>query len=75
MNLKIGKDISLLSFDEIPGYEIFQPKITHVIQPINILGNDVIVSLIEKIKDPDLSKRLKKILKPKLIIGESCSKI
>lgn len=75
MNLKIGKDISLLSFDEIPGYEIFQPKITHVIQPINLLGKDVIVTLIEKINNPDLSKRLKKILKPKLVIGESCCKI
>lgn len=74
-NMSIPDDISLLSFDEIPGQDIFTPEITHVIQPISALGKDVISALIEMIKQPRASKKIKIILKPKLIIGNSCRKI
>lgn len=75
MNLKIGRDISLLSFDEIPGQYIFQPRITHVKQPVDILGRDVIITLIENIKNSNMSKRFKFVFKPKIIIGDSCRQL
>ena len=34
LELAIPDDISLICFDQIPGYEIFQPKIACIIQPI-----------------------------------------
>ena len=72
MKLSIPKNISLLSFDEIPGYDIFDPKVTHVYQPVNLLGREAIVALIDSIKKPDLQKKTKKYLKPRLIVGNSC---
>ena len=72
MRLKIGKDISLLGFDEIPGQDIFQPRITYIKQPVDMLGKDIIVSLVDRIKKDDNSKRLKIVLDPQLVAGKSC---
>ncbi|MFO7447977.1 MAG: LacI family DNA-binding transcriptional regulator [Ignavibacteriaceae bacterium] len=72
LKLKMPGNISLLSFDEIPGHEIFLPKITHVIQPIEMLGKEVITALVEMIKNPGSKKRTRIVLKPELVIGGSC---
>lgn len=75
LHLSIPDDISLLGFDEIPGQDIFLPKITHVVQSINTLGKDVIVALIDMIKNPDSSKQTRVFVRPKLVIGNSCKTI
>ena len=75
LNLSIPDDMSLLSFDEIPGQDIFHPTVTHVIQPINTLGKDVIVALINIIKNKRPKRKTKIFLKPRLVIGNSCKRI
>ncbi len=75
MKLRIPDDISLVCFDEIPGYEIFDPKITHVLQPIEDLGRAATKLLIEKIEHPNRKGRNVIYLKPELVIGDSCSEI
>ena len=75
LHLEIPEQISLLSFDEIPGYNIFQPKITCVIQPVEPLGHDAAKLLIDRIKNPESPKQKKIYLKPKLVIGNSCKRI
>lgn len=75
LGLRIPDDISLISFDQIPGYEIFQPKIACVIQPVKSLGEKAIAALINKIKKPEKLKRTKIILKPELNLGNSCKKL
>jgi LacI family transcriptional regulator len=72
MQLSIPSDISLVSFDEIPGHEIFYPKITHVIQPINELGKEIMLALLAMISNPELTRQVHVSLKPHLVIGESC---
>jgi LacI family transcriptional regulator len=72
MEISVPENISLLSFDEIPGQEIFKPKITHINQPVNSLGEETISALINMIKHPDKKKRTKISLKPRLVIGDSC---
>jgi LacI family transcriptional regulator len=74
LKLRIPADISLLCFDEIPGHEIFEPKITFVKQSIEKLGNRSIKMLIDKIKKPS-SKFSKILLEPELVIGKSCRKV
>jgi len=74
MNISIPENISLLSFDEIPGQEIFSPKITHINQPVDLLGKEAIAALIELINHPEKKRKIKILLKPKLIIGNSCIK-
>ena len=75
LGLKIPHDVSLLSYDEIAGYEIFRPKITHVRQPVSLLGRDSMLALIELIKNPKSTKRTRIYLKPKLVTGDSCKKL
>lgn len=73
-NKNIPADLSLICFDEIAGYDIFEPRITCIIQPIEDLGNLAIKHLIDKIKH---SKSPKKSiwLKPKLVLGNSCKNL
>lgn len=71
---KIPRDVSLICFDEISGYEIFEPRVTCVVQPIEKLGDLAIKRLIEKIKNPKVSVK-NIVLKPKLVEGDSCGKI
>jgi len=72
MNLKIPDDVSLACYDEIPGYDIFEPKITHVLQPIQELGQRAAMALINKLEKPDHKEKYQLFLKPKLVIGNSC---
>jgi len=73
--LNIPEDISLICFDQIPGYEIFQPRIACVVQPIKSLGEKAISALISKIKKPENSGRTRVILKPELVRGNSCKRL
>lgn len=75
MKLSIPDDISLVCYDEIPGYTIFHPQVTHVLQPIESLGKNVIVALIDKIKNSGHAQKTQIFLKPKLVIGKSCKRI
>jgi DNA-binding LacI/PurR family transcriptional regulator len=75
MRIKIPDDISLAGYDEIPGYEIFEPKITYVLQPIEKLGQTAAKMIIDKIEDTDHVRKQKVYLKPKLIIGASCKRV
>ena len=74
MNLSIPKDISIVCFDEIPGFTVFQPRITHVLQPIELLGKNIMGALIGMIKNQN-SKSVRMYLNPNLVIGNSCRKI
>ncbi len=73
--LKIPDDISLVCYDEIPGNDIFNPKITHVRQPIVELGHRATRLLIDRIENPNRDETAKIFLKPELIMGESCMKL
>ena len=75
IGLQIPEHISLICFDEIPGYNIFNPKITCVVQQIEPLGRNATKVLIERIINPGLSKQKRILLKPVLVIGDSCKKI
>ncbi len=73
--LEIPKHISLICFDEIPGYNIFTPRIASIVQPIEQLGREATRILIERIKNPSTGRQRKVVLKPKLAAGGSCRKI
>ncbi|MFZ0452947.1 MAG: LacI family DNA-binding transcriptional regulator [Ignavibacteriaceae bacterium] len=75
LGMTIPDDISLICFDQIPGYEIFQPRIGCVIQPVKSLGEKAISALISKIKKPEKSGRTRIILKPELNPGNSCKRL
>jgi LacI family transcriptional regulator len=74
LNKKIPYDVSLICFDEIPGYEIFQPAIACISQPVSRLGTESIKILIGKIKHPELRPK-GVLLKPELIPGNSIKRM
>lgn len=73
--MKIPDDISLVCYDEIPGNDIFNPKITHILQPIEELGSQATRILIEKIENRNLKDTVTVLLKPELVLGNSCKTI
>lgn len=73
--LKIPDDISLVGYDEIPGNDIFTPGITHILQPIERLGRDATEILISRIENPRRKASQKLLLKPDLVVRESCRRI
>ncbi|HVO72529.1 MAG TPA: LacI family DNA-binding transcriptional regulator [Ignavibacteriaceae bacterium] len=73
LKLSIPEDISILSFDEIPGSDIFRPEITHVMQPVNTLGKDIMAAMIRMISNS--SQHVRVFQNPELIIGNSVKKI
>jgi LacI family transcriptional regulator len=75
LNISIPKDISLVGFDTIAGQEIFKPKITHILQPVEELGKQATNILIKIIENTNNQKLNTVFLKPKLILGDSVKKI
>ena len=69
--LKVGEDISITGFDDIPLAEHIHPALTTVHQPIYQIGEMVSEMLIQQIKKQPLPVR-HQLLKPKLVIRQSC---
>jgi Transcriptional regulators len=74
LNLKIPKDISFISFDEIDPYNLIDPQITVIEQPDYKIGELATNILIEKINGKEFGEKIF-LLEPKLIIRKSCKKI
>lgn len=67
-NLRTPEDVALVGFDESDIYSLYRKTITHIVQPLKILGEksvEVLVKMIEG-KAPE-----KIVLSPELIRGES----
>ena len=67
-NLRTPEDVALVGFDESDVYSLFSNTITHIVQPLKILGEKSVEVLVEMIegKEPE-----KIILSPELIRGGS----
>ncbi|HLP15273.1 MAG TPA: LacI family DNA-binding transcriptional regulator [Bacteroidota bacterium] len=75
MNVSIPDDVSLVSFDAISGQALVLPTITHVVQPVKQLGKDVIAGLLKMINEKKHAPPRRIIVKPKLVIGDSCRRL
>ena len=67
-NLRTPEDLALVCFDESDIYSLYYTTITHIVQPLKVLGEksvEVLVSMIEG-KQPE-----KIVLSPELILGGS----
>jgi len=73
-NIKIPDDISVVSYDDFPELSLFTTPITTISQPILDIGRYAMLNLFKKIENRNNSA-VRKILKSKLIIRESCKKI
>jgi len=56
--LRIPEDIAVLGFDDIPEASIVRPALTTIAQDPRDLGQKLAHALFERIKNPDMSRRL-----------------
>jgi DNA-binding LacI/PurR family transcriptional regulator len=73
MNIKIPEDIALMGYDDTRLCELTTPLLSSVRQPKHQIGTLLAEKLIDSIENKDNElKSLNMILKPELIIRESC---
>lgn len=68
--LSIPGDIALAGFDEAPILQLARPPVTTLAQPIKELGQIALTQLIKRIRNPDMSGQLIKVL-PEMILRAS----
>lgn len=71
--IEVGKDVSVIGFDDIPLARIFDPPLSTVRQPIYEIGKEVGRALISRIEERD-REPIQKVLPTKLILRESTIK-
>ncbi|MFZ4399901.1 MAG: LacI family DNA-binding transcriptional regulator [Bacteroidales bacterium] len=76
LNIKIPDDISLISFDDLPFYEIMNPSITAVDQPLATICKNAVEILMTEINNKDKTMKKKQLVLPtELIIRKSCKNL
>ena len=69
--LKIGEDLAIIGYDDVPQAEHSLPSLTTIHQPIYRIGTIVCEMLVHLLQGEELDDR-QLIIKPTLIIRESC---
>jgi LacI family transcriptional regulator len=69
--LKVGKDIAIIGYDDVPQAEHNHPSLTTIHQPIYRIGS-MLCEMLGKIMRGEELEEKSIILKPSLIIRESC---
>jgi len=69
--LVIGKDLAVVGYDDIPQAEHSIPSLTTIHQPIYKIGSTVCEMLVQILRGEEPEVR-QKVIKPTLIIRESC---
>jgi LacI family transcriptional regulator len=70
MNVKVPDQLSVMSFDESEAFELFYSPVTHLRQPLEIMGQAAVNMLVELIDHSKINKQI--ALESDLIIGRSC---
>jgi DNA-binding LacI/PurR family transcriptional regulator len=63
--------MSFIVFDKISGYDLINPLITCITQPIEFIGKNAASFLLERVKG-ELIGFQKAIVMPELVFGNSC---
>ncbi len=71
--LKVPKDISIVCFDDVPATSLMYPFLTVVEQSPYIMGKLATQILLERISGREEAQHQHVVLKPNLVIRESCA--
>jgi LacI family transcriptional regulator len=72
MNIRIGKDVALVGFDDVDFYTLLSPPITAIRQPAAELGRVSVRLLLQRIKGDSSASSVRTVLPVSLVIRESC---
>ena len=71
-NITVPDDIAIVSFDELSAFDLVEPPITSIIQPVNKIGDNAVEILLHSIANKNSVVNKKIILETELIIRKSC---
>lgn len=76
LRLSIPNDLAVISFDDYEVFQLFQPPITAIAQPIDKIANEIISIMVEKLRhpSPEGTKAQTVMLPTELFIRESSVK-
>ncbi|MFJ6572687.1 LacI family DNA-binding transcriptional regulator [Streptomyces sp. NPDC091292] len=69
--VSIPRDMALVSYDDLPGADLFAPPLTAFAQPCTELGERAIRMLLDRLDDPGAAPRTER-LEPRLMHRRSC---
>ncbi len=69
-NMRVGSDIAVVGFDDIPAARLSRPSLTTIHQPINDIGTHLVDILVSHI-DGTASEAAQMLLAPQLIVRDS----
>ena len=72
INCKVPDEVAIVSFDELGAFDLVDPAITSIIQPVKEIGNYAVEFLVDEMENNGKVKVKKKILETGLIIRKSC---
>lgn len=70
--VRVPQEVAIVSFDELTAFDLVDPPITSVIQPVKSIANLAVKILVEDIKGEQDAKVQKKVLDSELVIRKSC---
>ena len=71
-NIKVPQEIAIVSFDELSAFDLVDPPITSIVQPVEDMGNLALEILMNKIKGTGMGSHDQRVLKTRLEIRRSC---
>ncbi len=70
LGLEVGREASIIGFDDVPWAQYFDPPLTTVRQPIFQIGQEAARALIGQVESPD-SEPIRSVLPTQLIVRQS----
>ena len=71
-NIDVPGDVAIVSFDELSAFDLVEPPITSIIQPVNRIGDLAVEILLNSIDHRNNKTNKKMILETEIIIRKSC---
>ncbi|SFM28579.1 LacI family DNA-binding transcriptional regulator [Salibacterium qingdaonense] len=73
--IRVPEDISLIAFGDNEQWELMEPALTLMTQPMKRIGIEASILLKNRLKFTEEYPKQKKVMKPSLIEGDSCKSI
>jgi LacI family transcriptional regulator len=74
LKLSCPKDVSVVGIDDFPWANAFTPRLTLVRQPVEEIGKAAVQMLLDRRKDDRERPPIHRVLKPTLVVRDSCAR-
>ncbi|MBI6121236.1 LacI family DNA-binding transcriptional regulator [Salegentibacter maritimus] len=72
LNIKVPDDVAIISFDEMGAFDLVDPPITSVLQPVSDIGGFAVKILMQEIEGKSVEIEKRMVLDTELIVRRSC---